>query len=39
VGRWNGELDSFYSNLLERVQTHQATPPGDYWTGYLVKTV
>ena len=39
VGRWNGELDSFYSNLLERVQQHQATPPGDYFTGYLVKTV
>jgi len=39
TGRWNGELDSFYSNLLERVQQHQATPPGDYWTGYIVKTV
>jgi hypothetical protein len=38
MGRWNGELDSFYSNLLERVQQHQATPPGDYWTGYIVKT-
>ena len=39
MGRWNGDLDSFYSNLLERVEKHQATPPGDYWTGYIDKTV
>jgi hypothetical protein len=39
VGRWNGELDSFYSNLLERVQQYQTNPPGDYFTGYMVKTV
>jgi hypothetical protein len=39
MGRWNGDLDSFYSNLLERVEKHQANPPGDYWTGYIDRTV
>lgn len=39
TGRWNGELDSFYSNLLERVKHHQDNPPSDYWTGYIDRTV
>ena len=39
TGRWNGELDSFYSNLLQRVEQYQASPPGDYWTGYIDRTV
>ena len=39
TGRWNGELDSFYSNLLQRVEKCQANPPGDYWTGYIDRTV
>ena len=39
TGRWNGELDSFYDNLLKRVLELQSNPPGDYWTGYIVKTI
>ena len=39
TGRWNGELDSFYANLLQRVENYQDNPPGDYWTGYIDKTV
>lgn len=39
TGRWNGELDSFYSNLLERVKHYKDHPPGDYWTGYIDRTV
>ena len=39
TGRWNGELDSFYSNLLERVKHYKDSPPGDYWTGYIDRTV
>ena len=39
TGRWNGELDSFYSNLLQRVENCQANPPGDYWTGDIDRTV
>jgi hypothetical protein len=35
TGRWNGELDSFYSNLLQRVEKYQTTPPGPDYTGYI----
>jgi hypothetical protein len=35
TGRWNGELDSFYSNLLKRVENYQSNPPGDDYTGFL----
>ena len=37
TGRWNGELDSFYANLLKRVENYQANPPGEYFTGYIDK--
>jgi hypothetical protein len=37
TGRWNGELDSFYSNLLQRVKQHQAMPPGKDYTGFIDK--
>jgi len=39
MGKWNGEVDSFYSNLLERVQQHKANPPAADWTGYINRTV
>ena len=39
TGRWNGELDSFYSNLLERVKHYKDSPPSDHWTGYIDRTV
>jgi hypothetical protein len=39
TGRWNGELDSFYSNLLQRVKNYQVKPPGDDFTGYIDKSV
>lgn len=34
MGRWNGELDSFYSNLLKRIIYFKENPPGDDWDGY-----
>ena len=37
TGRWNGELDSFYSNLLQRVENYQANPPGNDYTGFVDK--
>jgi hypothetical protein len=37
MGKWNGELDTFYSDLLLRVQDHQQNPPADNWTGIRVK--
>jgi hypothetical protein len=35
--KWNGELDSFYSDLLLRVQAHKQNPPDADWTGIRVK--
>jgi hypothetical protein len=37
MGKWNGELDSFYSNLLLRVMSYQLTPPANEWDGCLIK--
>lgn len=37
MGKWNGELDSFYSDLLRRVQAHRQNPPDADWNGVLVK--
>jgi hypothetical protein len=37
MGKWNGELDSFYSNLLLRVIDYQQTPPSKNWDGYMIK--
>ena len=33
MGKWNGELDSFYSDLLLRVMEYQQNPPGSDWDG------
>jgi hypothetical protein len=37
MGHWGGELDSFYCNLLKRVNAYQTTDPGPDWNGILVK--
>lgn len=37
VGRWQGELDSFYQNLKQRVDEYQQQEPGEDWTGTLLK--
>jgi len=34
-GRWRGELDTFYDNLLERVETYKSTPPAANWDGTI----
>ena len=34
-GKWAGELDSFYDNLLERIQQFKIDPPPDNWDGTL----
>jgi adenylate cyclase len=36
VGKWNGELDSFYSNLLLRVLEYKQNPPPEEWDGILI---
>lgn len=37
IGRWNGELDSFYHDLGQRVETFSQNPPGDSWNPTLIK--
>jgi hypothetical protein len=36
-GKWNGELDSFYKNLLDRLAEYKTTDPGADWDGILKK--
>lgn len=38
-GRWNGELDTFYSDLLNRVQDLKSQSLTDSWTGIIIKSV
>jgi hypothetical protein len=33
MGKWNGELDTFYLDLLQRVTTYRQTLLEDDWTG------
>jgi len=37
MGRWNGELDTFYSSMLQRVQQFKEHEPEPDWTGTIVK--
>jgi hypothetical protein len=37
TGRWNGELDSFYENLFNRVEKFIAEPPAEDWDGTIVR--
>jgi hypothetical protein len=39
MGRWGGELDTFYTDLLKRAQEYQQTSPGPDWDGTRLKTV
>ncbi len=37
-GRWGGELDSFYSNLLDRINQLSTQDLDDSWSGVIVKS-
>ena len=38
LGKWNGELDSFYVNLEQRVEQYRSNPPPEDWDGTYIKT-
>ena len=38
-GRWNAELDTFYSELYDRVQSLKTQSLPDDWAGVIVKSV
>lgn len=35
IGHWQGELDTFYTDLLQRVQQYQSTELAADWDGVL----
>ena len=37
TGCWNGEMDTFYQHLAERIDEYAANPPGADWNGVIVK--
>ena len=37
LGKWGGEVDSFYHDLHGRIQQHIRTPPGQDWTPFIQK--
>lgn len=37
IGKWSGELDTFYSDLLDRVQKNKQNGVPDDWDAVLIK--
>lgn len=38
TGKWNGDLDTFYADLSDRVKTHAEHGVSDDWDGRLIKS-
>jgi hypothetical protein len=34
-GKWNGELDSFYNDISDRVKNYKIQQPNKEWTGII----
>ena len=39
TGAWNGQVDSFYADLKNRIQSLVINPPAADWDGTIVKSV
>jgi hypothetical protein len=39
MGFWNGELDSFYSEMQKRIDQYKQQDPGENWDGIIEKTL
>jgi hypothetical protein len=37
MGKWNGEMDTFYQHLAERIDEYVANPPSEDWSPNLIK--
>ena len=37
-GKWNGELDTFYTVLTERIQDLKTQSLGDEWSGIVLRS-
>lgn len=38
LGKWNGEVDTFYQELLGRISRYKEAPPAADWDGTYVKS-
>lgn len=38
VGKWNGEVDTFYQTLTTRINHYKNSPPGPEWDGRIIKS-
>jgi hypothetical protein len=39
LGRWGGEADTFYQELLKRIENFKVNPPEPGWDGAVLKQV
>jgi len=37
TGCWNGEMDTFYQHLTDRINEYATNPPGPDWDGVILK--
>lgn len=38
AGQWNGEIDSFYTNMADRIKKNKTQNLDDTWTGVIPRT-
>lgn len=38
MGKWRGEVDSFYAVMEQRIRQYQEQDPGPDWNGYIKKS-
>lgn len=37
MGCWNGEMDTFYQHLIDRINEYTVNPPGEDWDSVILK--
>lgn len=35
LGRWNGDIDTFYKSILDRISQHKVQGLSEGWTGFI----
>lgn len=39
LGKWGGEVDTFYQELLQRIEVYRKYPPEPGWTGAVIRNL
>jgi hypothetical protein len=39
MGKWRGELNSFYDDIAIRIKEYKQADPGEHWAGVIEKKV